>query len=51
VIKNGSGEPHLLVFGGKEGSNIQADFKFSNSTMGIDLKAAYATGSGSTGWK
>ena len=41
----------MLVFGGKEGAHISEDCKFSASTIGIDLKSAYATGSGSTGWK
>lgn len=51
IIKNSNGEPRLLVFGGKEGAHISNEAKFTNSTLGIDLKSAFATGSGSTGWQ
>ena len=51
VVQTDSGEPRLLVFGGKEGNLLTDDCKYSNSTIGVDLKSAYATGSGSTGWK
>lgn len=45
------GESRLLVFGGREGKLISDACNFSNSTLGVDLKAAYSTGSGSAGWK